>query len=338
MTKNRKTDSTWQPKNSRQGEFRRKDSEFRHWITHDGAAGSTGDAGFKAESGRYHLYVSLACPWAHRTLIFRQLKELNDIISVSVVHPDMPNNDWVFKHDEKSAELYETTGDTLYNSESLSQRYHECADHYEGVITVPVLWDKQQRCIVNNESSEIIRMFNTAFNHLTGNKLDYYPEKLRPEIDEINQWIYHDINNGVYKTGFASTQKAYERNCKKLFSGLDKVEEILAKQRYLVGDEITEADWRLVPTLFRFDAVYHTHFKCNIKLISEYENIYPYMLELYQHKNIRKSINMAHIKQHYFYSHRSINPHGIVGIGPEQDWNAPAISRENFTLQQSEAL
>ncbi|MCK5896202.1 MAG: glutathione S-transferase family protein [Cocleimonas sp.] len=322
--------STWKPNNTRQGEFKRKASEFRNWITPDGNG-----ADFAAEAGRYHLYVSLACPWAHRTLIFRQLKNLTDLIGVSVVHPDMLNNDWTFVHDEISEKHYGTTGDTLYQSEYLSQHYYKNLDHYDGVVTVPVLWDRKQRCIVNNESSEIIRMLNSSFNHLTGNTQDYYPEALRPAIDEVNEWIYHDINNGVYKTGFASTQAAYEENCQKLFSSLDRVDDILSQQRYLVGDEITEADWRLVPTLFRFDAVYHTHFKCNIKLISEYKHIYPYMLALYQHENISETVNLAHIKRHYFNSHRSINPYGIVAVGPEQDWNAP-VTREQLTTPKSD--
>ncbi len=318
----KKEKTGWLPTNDNTGEFKRKDSEFRQWITRGGSRGEPGEGSFKAETARYHLYVSLACPWAHRTLIFRQLKGLEDHISVSVVHPDMPDNDWTFQHDKESARLYSTTGDTLYNSEYLSQRYAESADNYTAIVSVPVLWDKQQKCIVNNESSEIIRMFNSVFDDLTGNKLDFYPEHLRSEIEEINELIYHDINNGVYKTGFASTQKAYEHNCKKLFSALDKVENILETNRYLVGNQITEADWRLLPTLLRFDAVYHTHFKCNIRLLKEYENIYNYMLDLYQYGKVSKTLNMAHIKRHYYASHLSINPHGIVALSADQDWNA----------------
>lgn len=325
--KNEKT--SWLPTNDNAGEYKRKVSEFRHWITADGRRGESGDSGFKAESGRYHLYVSLACPWAHRTLIFRQLKGLEQHISVSVVHPDMPDNDWTFQHDNESAQLYGTTGDTLYNSESLSQRYTESAEDYSAIVSVPVLWDKQKKRIVNNESSEIIRMFNSAFNDLTGNTLDFYPEQLQAEIEQINELTYHDINNGVYKTGFASRQKAYEHNCKKLFSALDKVDNILEKNRYLIGDKITEADWRLLPTLLRFDAVYHTHFKCNFRLLKEYENIYNYMLELYQYENISKTLNMTHIKRHYYASHLSINPYGIVALGPEQNWTI-AHNRESL--------
>ena len=322
------TKSTWLPTNSKAGEYKRKDSEFRHWITKNGL-----QSGFKAEPGRYHLYVSLACPWAHRTLIFRQLKNLEDIISVSVVHPDMPDNDWTFQNDSQSAECYGTTGDTLYASERLSQRYTESADNYSAIVSVPVLWDKQKKCIVNNESSEIIRMFNSAFNHITGNSLDFYPEHLRSDIDQINTLVYHKINNGVYKTGFASTQKAYEDNCKKLFSGLDKIESLLSKQRFLAGNNISEADWRLFPTLIRFDAVYHTHFKCNIRLIKEYTHIYNYMLELYQYENIAETINMAHIKRHYYASHLSINPYGIVALGHQQNW-AKAHNRNTINYSQ----
>ncbi|VAW62615.1 Glutathione S-transferase, omega [hydrothermal vent metagenome] len=315
-----KEKTAWLPTNDNTGEFKRKDSEFRHWITADGTRGVSGESGFKAETGRYHLYVSLACPWAHRTLIFRQLKALENHISVSVVHPDMPDNDWTFQHDKESEQLYGTTGDTLYNSEFLSQRYAESADNYTAIVSVPVLWDKRLKCIVNNESSEIIRMFNSAFDELTGNNLDFYPEHLHSEIEEINELIYHDINNGVYKTGFASTQKAYENNCKKLFYALDKIESILGKNRYLIGNQVTEADWRLLPTLLRFDAVYHTHFKCNVRLLQEYENIYNYMLELYQYGKVRKTFNMAHIKRHYYASHLSINPSGIVALSADQDW------------------
>ena len=304
------------------GEYRRKDSQFRNWITPDGSPGETG-RGFPAEVGRYHLYVSLACPWAHRTLIFRQLKGLEDIITVSVVHPDMFKEGWSFKHDKESAELYGTTGDDLYGSDFLSEKYSKNVPDYTGVISVPVLWDKQQEVIVNNESSEIIRMFNSAFNHITGNELDFYPEQLRTEIDQANELVYHNINNGVYKTGFATTQQAYDKNVKDLFSTLQQLDDKLATQRYLTGNEITEADWRLWPTLVRFDSVYHTHFKCNLNLIKEFTHIYNYMLELYQMHNIAGTVNMAHIKRHYYASHLSINPYGIVPVSHDQDWLAP---------------
>ncbi len=297
------------------GEYRRKDSQFRNWITADGSTG------FKAEINRYHLYVSLACPWAHRTLIFRKLKGLEDLITVSVVHPDMLQHGWSFRHDDASAELYGTTGDGLYGGTNLFERYFENVPDYQGNITVPVLWDKQQKVIVNNESADIIRMFNVAFNHLTGNGSDFYPEHLRTEIDEINKLVYHNINNGVYKTGFATTQRAYEGHCKNLFAALEMIDQRLAKKRYLVGEELTEADWRLWTTLIRFDAVYHTHFKCNLKLLKDFTNIYNYMLELYQYPGIAGTVNMNHIKRHYYASHVAINPYGIVPLGHEQNWN-----------------
>lgn len=305
------------------GEYKRKDSQFRHWITPDGSAGPTGEAGFKAEAGRYHLFVSLACPWAHRTLIFRELKGLTDIISVSVVHPDMHEQGWSFKHDDESQNLYGTTGDTLAGYDYLAQKYYQSQPDYYGNITVPVLWDKQQNVIVNNESADIIRMLNQAFNGLTGNTLDYYPQALRSEIDEINELVYHKINNGVYKSGFATTQQAYEKNVTALFAALETVEQILSSKRYLVGDTLTEADWRLWTTLIRFDAVYHTHFKCNLKLIQGFPNLYQYMLELYQIEGISQTVNMAHIKRHYYASHLAINPYGIVPVGHEQDWRKP---------------
>ena len=312
--------SSWKT-SIKDGEYKRKDSQFRNWITVDGNTSISGEAGFKAEADRYHLYVSLACPWAHRTLIFRQLKNLEDLVSVSVVHPDMLDKGWSFKHDKQSQTDYATTGDTLYDSEYLRERYFESDPQYHGNITVPVLWDKQQKRIVNNESAEIIRMFNSAFNNLTGNNTDYYPENLRDEIDSINELVYHNINNGVYKTGFATTQQAYESNCLKLFDTLDQIDSRLAGQSYLVGNQITEADWRLFTTIVRFDAVYHTHFKCNIRLLKEYEHIYRYMLDLYHQPGIAATVNMAHIKRHYYASHRSINPYAIVPLGHAQDWS-----------------
>jgi len=312
--------SSWKT-SIKDGEYKRKDSQFRNWITVDGSAGISGETGFKAEPDRYHLYVSLACPWAHRTLIFRTLKDLEDLITVSVVHPDMLDKGWSFEHDEQSNADYGTTGDTLYQSDLLRERYFECDPKYQGNITVPVLWDKQQKRIVNNESAEIIRMLNSAFNNLTENHDDYYPADLREEIDSVNDLVYNNINNGVYKTGFATTQQAYEINCQKLFDALDQIEALLTTQHYLVGKQITEADWRLFTTIIRFDAVYHTHFKCNIRLLKEYQHIYHYMLELYHQPGIGETVNMAHIKRHYFASHRSINPYGIVPLGHQQDWS-----------------
>jgi putative glutathione S-transferase len=305
------------------GEYKRKDSQFRHWITQDGSAGPTGDQGFKAEAGRYHLFVSLACPWAHRTLVVRELKGLTDLISISVVHPDMHGKGWSFKHDEDTADLFETTGDTLGDSQFLAEKYFLNQADYQGNITVPVLWDKQNNQIVNNESADIVRMLNQAFNPLTGNTLDLYPTHLQDQIDEINELVYHKINNGVYKSGFATSQQAYERNVTALFDALVTIENILSSQRYLVGATLTEADWRLWTTLVRFDSVYHTHFKCNLNLIKEFPNLYQYMLELYQIEGISKTVNMAHIKRHYYASHLAINPYGIVPIGHEQDWTLP---------------
>jgi len=312
------------------GEYQRKESQFRNWITPDGSAGISGREGFKAEADRYHLYVSLACPWAHRTLVFRQLKSLEDLITVSVVHPDMHDKGWSFNHDEESAKLYGTTGDDLYGDSFIGEKYLAQDPDYSGVNSVPILWDKKNRKIVNNESSEIIRMFNSAFNDITGNTLDFYPEKLREKIDIENELVYHKINNGVYKTGFATTQGAYDKNVSELFIALEQLENKLSKQRYLTGNEITEADWRLWVTLVRFDSVYHTHFKCNLKLIEQFSNIYNFMLELYQMPNIAKTVNEAHIKRHYYASHVAINPYGIVPITHKQDWTVSHHRNEQF--------
>lgn len=312
------------------GEYQRKESQFRNWITPDGSAGISGREGFKAEADRYHLYVSLACPWAHRTLVFRQLKSLEDLITVSVVHPDMHDKGWSFNHDEESAKLYGTTGDDLYGDSFIGEKYLAQDPDYSGVNSVPILWDKKNRKIVNNESSEIIRMFNSAFNDITGNTLDFYPEKLREKIDIENELVYHKINNGVYKTGFATTQGAYDKNVSELFIALEQLENKLSKQRYLTGNEITEADWRLWVTLVRFDSVYHTHFKCNLKLIEQFSNIYNFMLELYQMPNIAKTVNEAHIKRHYYASHVAINPYAIVPITHKQDWTVSHHRNEQF--------
>lgn len=314
-----KVASSWRT-SIKDGEYRRKASQFRNWITPDGTAGPSGDGGFKAEKGRYHLYVSLACPWAHRTLIFRQLKGLEAFITVSVVHPIMGDRGWSFEHDENSAHEYATTGDTLYGLEHLAELYFSCDSEYQGNITVPVLWDKQTKRIVNNESAEIIRMLNTAFNELTDNHLDFYPEHLREAIDEVNDFIYHNINNGVYKTGFATTQQAYEHNCESLFNALETIEQRLSQSRYLTGDQLTEADWRLWTTLVRFDSVYHTHFKCNLKLLKQFDNIYRYLMDLFQFDEVAKTVHHGHIKKHYYGSHLSINPYGIVPLGHQQDW------------------
>ena len=299
-----------------QGEYRRKTSHFRDWICPEEGTP------FKAEAGRYHLFVSLACPWAHRTLIFRELKQLQDIVGVSVVHPEMLEQGWSFEHSADSAQAYGTTGDTLNGRSHLREYYLDSETDYRGTVSVPVLWDRQKNCIVNNESSEIIRMFNSAFDHLSDNRDDYYPAALRAEIDEINALIYSAINNGVYKTGFATTQEAYARHCATLFEVLDELEQRLSKQRYLAGRQMTEADWRLFTTLVRFDAVYHTHFKCNVRQLREYPSLHNHTLELYQYPGIAKTVHMPHIKHHYYASHRSLNPSGIVPLGPEQDWSA----------------
>ncbi|MEM1378532.1 MAG: glutathione S-transferase family protein, partial [Pseudomonadota bacterium] len=314
-------DGKWQDKwydtKSTGGKFVRKDAAFRNWITHDGAPGPTGDGGFKAEAGRYHLYVSLACPWAHRTLIFRSLKSLEDIIDVSVVHHFMGENGWTFEKDEAAQ------GDPLFGAKFMHQIYTRAKPDYTGRVTVPVLWDKKTNTIVSNESSEIIRMFNSAFNELTGNTLDFYPEALRAEIDEVNERVYHAVNNGVYKSGFATTKEAYEDAVTTLFETLDWLEDRLATSRYLMGDQITEADWRLFTTLVRFDPVYVGHFKCNIRRIADYPNLWGYTRELYQQRGIAETVNMKHIKDHYYASHESINPTRIVPVGPDIDFTTP---------------
>jgi glutathionyl-hydroquinone reductase len=300
----------WYETSDSGGEFRRQDSRFRSWLTVDGQPGPQGEKGFKAEKGRYHLYVSLACPWAHRTLIFRQLKNLQDYIDVTVVDPIMLENGW------------EVT-DPLYGFQYAYQLYMRADSQYEGRVTVPVLWDKQTQTIVSNESSEIIRMFNSAFNHLTGNTDDYYPEGFRESIDVINERIYDCINNGVYRAGFATTQEAYEDAYHQLFDALDWVEGLLSKQRYLCGPTLTEADWRLFTTLIRFDAVYFGHFKTNRQLIASYPAMSSYVRELYQVPGVAQTVNFEHIKTHYYASHLTINPTGVIPLGPEQDFDLP---------------
>jgi len=306
------------------GEFIRSESSFRNWVTKDGSAGPSGDAGFAAEPDRYHLYVSYACPWAHRTLIFRVLKGLQDVISVSVVHPLMPSDSWVF------GEYPGATEDHINHAHYLYENYLKADPGFDGLVTVPVLWDRRRETIVNNESSEIIRMLNSAFDDYGNSKIDYYPESLRVEIDAINDVVYENVNNGVYRTGFATTQKAYDKAFIQLFDTMDYLEESLSKQRYLVGNQITEADWRLFTTLVRFDAVYYTHFKTNKKRLIDYPNLWAYTCELYQVPGVAETVNMDHIKQHYFGSHRSINPTGIVPKGPEIDFMLPH-GRENIS-------
>lgn len=318
----------WYDTKATDGKFVRTTTQFRNWITADGSAGPSGESGFEAESGRYHLYVSLACPWAHRTLIMRKLKGLEDHISVSVVHSDMMDEGWMFEGPELDSPF--EVKDDLFGSRCYYEIYTRAKSDYSGRVTVPVIWDKKRNTIVTNESAEIIQMFNSAFNELTGNTDDYYPEELRAEMDEINERVYHSVNNGVYKSGFASTQKAYEEAYNELFDGLDWLEDILSDRRYLLGDRITLADWRLFTTLIRFDAVYVGHFKCNKKRIIDYPNLDNYMRELYQVEGVAETTDMTHIKRHYYFSHRTINPHGVIPAGPALDFNAPH-DRDRFS-------
>jgi putative glutathione S-transferase len=325
-------DGTWHDKwydtKKHGGRFVRSESQFRNWITADGAAGPTGDAGFKAESGRYHLYVSLACPWAHRALIFRKLKGLEDMIDVSVVHPLMLENGWELRDDFEGA-----TGDPLFGLDYLYQLYLKADPHYTGRVTVPTLWDKDSGTIVNNESADIIRMLNEAFDDVGAKEGNYYPPELRSDIDEINEPIYHTVNNGVYKSGFATSQQAYDEAVTSLFETLDSLEQRLARQRYLVGDRLTEADWRLFTTLVRFDPVYVTHFKCNLHRIEDYPNLSNYVRELYQVPGVAETVDLAHIRNHYYRSHPTVNPHGIMPIGPEVDFNQPH-DRDRFAKEE----
>jgi len=299
------------------GKFVRQESSFRHWVTADGSPGPTGEGGFPAAPDRYHLYVSYACPWAHRTLIFRALKGLEQVITVSVVHPLMPAESWVF------GDYPGATPDQVHGFRKLHQLYDQCEPGFDGLVTVPVLYDKQRRTIVNNESSEIIRMLNHAFDRWGDGDVDFYPETLRGEIDAVNGVVYDQVNNGVYRAGFATTQAAYEEAYDSLFTALDELEKRLSTRRYLVGERITEADWRLFTTLVRFDAVYYGHFKCNRRRLIDYPNLWAYTRELYQVPGVAQTVNMDHIKTHYYGSHRSINPTGIVPKGPELDFLAP---------------
>jgi putative glutathione S-transferase len=309
---------TWYETGKTGGRFVREDSAFRNWITRDGSAGPSGTGGFKAEPGRYHLYVSYACPWAHRTLIFRAIKGLDSMIGVDVVHPHMGQEGWTFADDYPGA-----TGDSVNGRTRLHEIYTLAKPDYSGRVTVPVLWDKERQTIVSNESAEIIRVLNGAFDGIGALGGDYYPEPLRTAIDEINERVYDSINNGVYKAGFATTQQAYEAAFGPLFAALDGIEERLALQRYLAGDQITEADWRLFTTLVRFDAVYYGHFKCNRQRIADYPNLSNYVRDLYQREGVAATVHMDHIKQHYYGSHRTINPTGIVPLGPALDFGTP---------------
>ena len=308
----------WYDTDSTGGHFERSSAQFRNWVTRDGSAGPDGKAGFKAEAGRYHLYVSLACPWAHRTLILRELKGLQDAISVSVVNPLMLEHGWPLSTDFPGA-----TGDDLYGLNFLYELYLKANPEYSGRVTVPVLWDKKQETIVSNESADIIRMLNSSFADIGAHGEDYYPAALREEIDEVNARVYDRVNNGVYKAGFATKQDAYEQALQELFGELDWLEARLGKQRWLVGEQITEADWRLFTTLVRFDPVYVGHFKCNLRRIADYPALSNYLRDLYQQPGIASTVDLMHIKHHYYRSHPTINPSRVVPVGPELNYSAP---------------
>ena len=297
------------------GRFVRTQTQFRNWITADGSAGPTGQAGYKAEANRYHLYVSLACPWASRTLMIRTLKGLEDMISISVVHPLMLEHGWTFEEGEG------VIGDPIFQARYLHEVYTAVKPDYTGRVTVPVLFDKKTKTIVNNESSEIIRMLNTAFDDLGAKPGNYVPDQWLEEIDTVNDFVYHRINNGVYKAGFATKQEVYEEEVTSLFAALDQMEERLAGQDYLVGNRLTEADIRLFTTLVRFDSVYFGHFKCNLKPLTAYPKLWAYTKRIYQLPGIAQTVNFDHIKRHYYGSHKTINPTGVIPMGPTLDWD-----------------
>ena len=314
-------DGQWQDKwydtKASEGRFEREDAGFRNWVTADGRAGPSGIGGFKAEPNRYHLYVSLACPWAHRTTIYRKLKGLEDMISLSIVHPFMGDKGWTF------AEGAGVIADPIVKADYLYEVYIAAKPDYTGRVTVPILWDKKTNTIVSNESSEIIRMFNSAFDEVGATAVNFLPAELLAEIDTVNEFVYSAVNNGVYKAGFATTEAAYKEAVITLFDALDTLEARLADQRYLLGDTITEADWRLFTTLVRFDAVYVGHFKCNIRRIVDYPNLWGYMRDLYQVPGIAETVSIEHIKAHYYTSHANINPTRIIPVGPVLDFNEP---------------
>jgi glutathionyl-hydroquinone reductase len=319
MTMGLLVDGVWQEDVSRtkNGQFIRPATRYHDFVTADGAAGTNGRVGFPAEAGRYHLYVSLACPWAHRTLIFRSLKRLENVISVSMAEPLYGKTGWEFGTAQGG------TIDTVNGKTTLAEIYLLADPHYTGRVSVPVLWDKKRRTIVNNESSEIIRMLNAAFDAFTNVRTDYYPVELRAEIDRVNDIIYPNVNNGVYRAGFATSQAAYEAAARGLFTTLDQLEQRLSRQRYLVGSQITEADWRLFTTLTRFDTVYFSHFKCNLRRIADYPNLWNYLRDLYQMPGIAETVSIDQIKRHYYGSQRQVNPTGVVPIGPLIDFNQP---------------
>ena len=307
----------WHNTKETKGRYVRKPSIFRNWITVDGKAGPTGKDGFLAEKDRYHLYISWACPWAHRTLIFRAIKGLENMVSISGVNSIMRSKGWTFD------DGYGVIPDNINHSKYLYEVYLKEDNSYSGRVTVPLLWDKKTSTIVNNESADIIRMFNSAFDNIGAKEGDYYPDNLTDKIDNMNDFIYQNINNGVYRSGFATTQDAYDEAIETLFSGLDKLDHILSKQRYLIGNIVTEADWRLLPTLLRFDSVYHGHFKCNKRKLKEYDNLFNYTKELYQFPGISNTYDDKYSKEHYYGSHETINPSGVIAHGPEFEFDQP---------------
>jgi putative glutathione S-transferase len=311
------SDDSRDTKRMQGGHFVRPQTRYRNWITADGSPGATGEGGFPAEPDRYHLYVALSCPWAHRTVIFRRLKQLQDVVSMSVVEPIQRDNGWEFGSGPGA------TPDTANGKQNLAEIYLLADPKFSGRVTVPTLWDKKRQTIVNNESAEIIRMLNSGFDAFTPVKTDYYPQELRTEIDGINARVYENVNNGVYRAGFATAQEAYEEAFRGVFTVLDEIEQRLAGQRYVVGSRLTEADWRLFTTLIRFDAVYYSHFKCNLRRIADYPNLSNYLRDLYQVPGVAETVNLDHIKRHYYGSQRKVNPTGIVPLGPLLDLTAP---------------
>lgn len=322
---NGKWHDQWYDTDSTGGHFKRSEAVFRHWITADGSAGPSGNAGFKAEAGRYHLYASYACPWVHRVLIYRALKGLESMIDVSFVHWYMAENGWTFASDEEGI-----VGDKLLGKKLMYEVYQQADPQFTGRVTVPVLWDKQTKTIVSNESSEIIRMLNTAFDGIGASPGDYYPIEQRAQINSLNERIYHTVNNGVYKSGFATTQTAYDESVAPLFDTLDFLEAELSSKRFLCGSAPLEADWRLLPTLMRFDSVYYGHFKCNLKRLVDYPNLWAYTRDLYQWSNVKSTCHFDHAKRHYLESHDTINPYRIVPVGPAVNFDE-AHGRESFS-------
>ena len=296
---------------TKSGSFKRQEDAFRDWVRRDGSTA------YKPEAGRYHLYVSLACPWAHRTIIMRRLKGLEEAIGMTVVDPIRDERGWAFREGTGHSE------DPINGFKFLSEAYLATDPKYQGRVTVPVLWDTQTKRIVSNSDDDLLRMFNSEFTNLATNKYDFVPPNLLGEIDALNKTIYERVNNGVYLAGFATRQKPYERAAKRLFDTLDELDARLGSRRYLLGDQMTETDWRLFPTLIRFDAVYHGHFKCNLRRIVDYRNLWPYLRDLYQHDGVAETVNFDHIKRHYYFTHDDINPTRIVPIGPVLDLNAP---------------